>query len=285
MARHFRPTVLFVVLFAGCNGCGRVPPPPPPAALPRIDFVGPKRESGPVIVFVHGLNGDGRETWTNSTTKAYWPSLAASDESFADATIAAYWYDTTLFDKSLGLDEHARQMTAVFKSENLLDRQFVFVCHSMGGLLVRRFLLMRPDVAENVQMLCFLSTPFAGSQLVDPAILLSSNPTIQDMLRSPDIHTWLDEQQSQWVESKLKNIPAYCGYEKVNLHGFRVVDENSAGRGANRQIMPFKADHIVLCKPASKDELVYKFLVNAYNETVPKLNSQRVKEWPTEETL
>jgi hypothetical protein len=56
-------------------------------------------------------------------------------------------------------------------------------------------------------MLFFLGTPFGGSQLAGPATLLTQNATIQEMLRSSRIHTWLDEQQAEWTEQQLRDFP------------------------------------------------------------------------------
>jgi hypothetical protein len=45
------------------------------------------------IIFVHGLGGSARETWTHSSSKAFWPSLLLEDNTFADARISTFGYD------------------------------------------------------------------------------------------------------------------------------------------------------------------------------------------------
>jgi hypothetical protein len=46
-----------------------------------------------VIVFIHGIFGDARSTWTSSNG-AYWPDLIAKDELFKDYSIYVYEYPT-----------------------------------------------------------------------------------------------------------------------------------------------------------------------------------------------
>ena len=43
------------------------------------DYVRRDAKNAGVIVFVHGLTGDASSTWTNATTKAFWPALIAAD--------------------------------------------------------------------------------------------------------------------------------------------------------------------------------------------------------------
>src|ERR1700685_2468865 len=50
-----------------------------------------------VIVFVHGVLGDSRSTWTNTTTHAYWPSLMTNDSFFNDFDIFVIGYPGSIF--------------------------------------------------------------------------------------------------------------------------------------------------------------------------------------------
>jgi hypothetical protein len=40
-----------------------------------------------VIVFVHGIFGDAKSTWTNSDSRAYWPELITTDSAFDGADV------------------------------------------------------------------------------------------------------------------------------------------------------------------------------------------------------
>ncbi len=65
-----------------------------------------------VIVFVHGIMGDGVSTWTNSGTNAYWPTMLTHDPTFDGVDIFVYSYDAGLF-ASLSIDEIAEGMRSV----------------------------------------------------------------------------------------------------------------------------------------------------------------------------
>src|SRR5260370_32709095 len=45
-----------------------------------------------VIVFVHGVFGGARGTWTNPATGAYWPNLLLEDDTFKNIDAYVYSY-------------------------------------------------------------------------------------------------------------------------------------------------------------------------------------------------
>jgi hypothetical protein len=59
------------------------------------------------IIFVHGLGGSARDTWTHPSSKVFWPSLLHEDETFSDARISTFGYDSNF--------------TNIFAPNNVLD--------------------------------------------------------------------------------------------------------------------------------------------------------------------
>jgi hypothetical protein len=45
------------------------------------------------IVFVHGLGGSARETWTHYPSKTFWPALLHEDDRFNNVRISTFGYD------------------------------------------------------------------------------------------------------------------------------------------------------------------------------------------------
>jgi predicted alpha/beta hydrolase family esterase len=55
-------------------------------------------------------------------------------------------------------------------------REVVFVCHSLGGLIVQRLLLTFRSYAQQVPFIYFFSTPETGAQITKLASVFSSAP-------------------------------------------------------------------------------------------------------------
>ena len=72
---------------------------------PMSKYVRKTDNAALVIVFVHGIFGDGVSTWTNDNGK-YWPDLIAKDQSFNGADIFVYSYPTSLW-ATMSIDELA----------------------------------------------------------------------------------------------------------------------------------------------------------------------------------
>jgi pimeloyl-ACP methyl ester carboxylesterase len=110
-----------------------------------------------VIVFVHGVLSDSIAAWTNTATKAYWPTLLTEDSTFQDEDIYVYEYATPSMREAFSIDEIADNMRLQFDSDKVTTGhdQIIFLAHSMGGLAVRAYLLKYRDVAKKTKMIYF----------------------------------------------------------------------------------------------------------------------------------
>jgi triacylglycerol esterase/lipase EstA (alpha/beta hydrolase family) len=122
-------------------------------AEPPSHFVRQSPDATTLIVFVHGVLGDGQSTWTKGT--AYWPSLLSSDPAFNGADIFVYSYSTTLW-ATLSPDELAENMRLQLNANGVARYQHpVFLAHSLGGLVTRAYLLKNRDVASRTSFIYF----------------------------------------------------------------------------------------------------------------------------------
>jgi pimeloyl-ACP methyl ester carboxylesterase len=227
-----------------------------------------------VIVFIHGIFGDGTSTWTNPDNGAYFPALVKDDPAFAGVDIWVHDFPSPLLHRTYTVDELADHLRKYLNNDNVVSnhQELVFVCHSMGGLVARAYLLKyRNDVPpDRVRMLYFFSTPTTGSDLANLGSLISSNPQLADMrkLTTYDPHT-LGIWESQWSSSPYAQRPiSYCAYELLPTHGVLVVERESARALCNTRSDPIRRDHIAIVKPADNvtDES-YTAFRDAYRET------------------
>src|SRR5438045_4810973 len=116
-----------------------------------------------VIVFVHGVMGDERSTW--SFGASYWPEMLTHDSVFDGQNIYVYRYPSPRLGQTFSIDEIADNMRLVLTTDAVLQyNELTFVSHSMGGLVTRAFILKyRKDVVDKIRLLYFLATPTTGS--------------------------------------------------------------------------------------------------------------------------
>jgi hypothetical protein len=85
------------------------------------------------VIFVHGLGGDGHETWT-ATPGAFWPLWL-----FDDLKTIEVWtleYPASIFGSangSLVISDQAKQVLDLLSSNLIGKRPLAFVTHSLGG--------------------------------------------------------------------------------------------------------------------------------------------------------
>jgi pimeloyl-ACP methyl ester carboxylesterase len=225
-----------------------------------------------VIVFVHGIMGDGASTWT-SDAATYWPTMLTTDKTFDGADIFVYSYSTGFWATS-SIDELAENMRSVLIADGVSNYQkIVFLSHSMGGLVTRAYLLKNRNVAEHTFFAYFFSTPTTGSQIASIAQYLSSNPQLAKMkfLKAED---YLADLLRQWLAASFK-FPSYCAYEKKATKGVSlVVNMDSAVALCTKAVDPIDADHIGIVKPTSQSSASYIAFKAAYADAkIPELKT------------
>jgi pimeloyl-ACP methyl ester carboxylesterase len=222
-----------------------------------------------VIVFVHGVLGEPRSTWTNGSTKAYWPALIKDDPYFNDFDIFVIGYPSTFSHSSYTVDELVEVLRRDLDSAGVFSKHkhVYFLCHSMGGLVVRGYLIRYRNGASQVPMIYFFSTPTTGAEIANLARLVSSNRQIGGLLPI-DANEYLASVQKDWLAAQFP-IASYCAYETQDTHGIRVVGESSATNLCNRRLDPIDADHFDIVKPSDAKDAPYVAFRSALKEMRP----------------
>ncbi|KAE8371208.1 lipa and NB-ARC domain protein [Aspergillus bertholletiae] len=237
------------------------------------------------IVFVHGLNGHPYNTWaTAGNPPVFWPAdLLPEVLAPSRVRILTYGYNANVASFTDGasrdrIHHHAETLASGLAANrnlrNCSDRPIIFVCHSLGGLVIKRALIYCKNVSDaKIQHLrsvyvstygiLFLGTPHNGSDIAKWGLLLQN-------ICSAVLPKKYMESSSQLVKAlrtnneTLQNINSlfadmmsrfhiYFFHETLStdVKGTRelIVDESSAApyaEGVER--MGIEADHRHMCK-------------------------------------
>jgi hypothetical protein len=236
------------------------------------------------VIFVHGLAGHPWATWhpqnqTDDTNIDFWPFWLGEtllDEKI-DVNIWSFGYEASgfkYFGQGMSRFYQVSNLLEYLKVKNIGDRPFIFVTHSIGGLIVKHLIrtaqrfTQYQTIIEQVQGIVFLSTPHTGIHLSNliQNINFLTQPTVNvQKLRehSPQLKN-LNEWYRQNVE-KL-GIKTKVFYETKPLNGILVVDEDSYNPGI-RDVKPvaISEDYISIAKPG-KNDLVCLSTINFCKE-------------------
>lgn len=220
------------------------------------------------VVFVHGLDGDARRSWVGPDGESFWPDWLSAD--IPEAAVWTVGYDAWSSGwrgRSMSLPDRAVNLLALLQNHDIGERPLCFVTHSMGGLLVKEMLLLSAEgrsnfrsVAKNIRGVVFLATPHTGSGVAKSIAALRqlyrSTPAVEDLERNGSHLRQLNDRYRDWVAET--GTATLVLYETRPTSGLRIVDESSSNPGiAHVRPIPVDADHVSICKPASRREVVY----------------------------
>ncbi len=207
-----------------------------------------------VIIFVHGVLGDSRTSWTNETTKEYWPELITKDPDFKDSNVYVFDYRTLPLARSLTIPMVAREMKDQLERSHVLNHpRIIFLAHSMGGLVVREFLINSENVVNKIDFIYFFATPTNGSPEALITSYLSRNPQFGNM-RPLQSDNYLAILQTNWLDRRF-NIKSFCAFEgkklRFGLFNYRkIVNQASALSLCTEPATLIQENHFNIVKPS-----------------------------------
>lgn len=246
---------------------------PAPAARIRADMQIPgaiaDRGAPGAVIFVHGLAGDARSTWTNSNG-TYWPALLATDPEFRSFDIYVFEYDTSFWAPCQSVPDVADALRRFTEDKRIFSRydRVVFVAHSLGGVIVREFLIrFQSAIASKVPFVFYFGTPAGGSPLANALSRFTFCRQVDD-LRSVDVNSLLQSQLAIWRNSpELQKIKVQCGVETRTTFGLAVAPRASSELGCtDSEALPYP--HVELVKPACAADDRHIALRNAFRRFV-----------------
>lgn len=248
------------------------------------------------VVFIHGLRGHPFGTWRTdmdrslTSTNDVWPDvLLASDLARHNihARLVTLGYEAGMVSwsspwPSLTLQERSHVMLDALYAANIgrCKRQgeqpapVVFVTHSMGGILVKKMLLLaheqaqaRDNLAASTAGVVFLAVPHFGSDLANTVrseavrSLLQAHPALLDLRADADgrLLALNDAFRALGIRcmsiGEAKPAPLALGLSAV------VVKPESADPGFGSFHVLADADHMTICKARTADEPHYRAIL------------------------
>jgi pimeloyl-ACP methyl ester carboxylesterase len=225
------------------------------------------------IVLVHGLTGS-QATW-KADNGTYLPDLILNDPDLKDYDVWRVDYDSFKFASSPDADALAdlffRQLASLHGYDSV-----TFIGHSLGGLIIQRFLQDVNSLNSHLQLNKFrlvilLGTPSKGSQLANYTSWLTANPQVRilkdyaanDYLKLLGRTMWYTMQKHE--ASGCASLRFFSAYEDRDTDHVRVVSKDSATARAFA-CRKFDTDHIEMSKMTGNSDLnfiaVKKLLVS-----------------------
>ncbi|KFZ03150.1 hypothetical protein V502_11189 [Pseudogymnoascus sp. VKM F-4520 (FW-2644)] len=251
------------------------------------------------IVAVHGLNGAADKTWTHENGNLWLKDLA---KDFPGARVFTYGYASEIY-FTLGMGNIATFSLSLLndlKRERISKtdqaRPIIFICHSMGGIVVKNALITAKlddedfgNITKSVAGIAFLSTPHRGSsQAGFPALLasvanvaLSGTSRYVGSMRLDLIKSLEKESESlNDISTNFRNqmgnmkIASFIELDKTPPANKLIVDGFSGIMGVPRErIVPMQGcDHRTICRFPGTYSKGYKAVLGILQEWVSHFN-------------
>ncbi|KAL2069213.1 hypothetical protein VTL71DRAFT_15551 [Oculimacula yallundae] len=250
------------------------------------------------FVFVHGLRGGSRKTWSASPSPAhYWPKeWLPADPDFRNVRIHSFGYNSDWLDNRENLlTIHDFGQSLIEEIYNTLGRgaantPIVFIGHSMGGLVIKKACIISREnpvyntVGARIHSIYFLATPHRGSDLAQTlsnmlkAMPSGPKPFVGSLARGSEAITVISDQfrhvlNGISIHSFMESVPTNWGFGSG-----LIVDKHSACLGyPDERVQTLNADHRGVCKFETPNDSNFRALRNALAATVENIERRMPK--------
>ncbi|RUT06436.1 hypothetical protein DSM106972_026930 [Dulcicalothrix desertica PCC 7102] len=240
-----------------------------------------KAKNGLNIVFIHGINSSD-DCWRNSNG-SYWPQLLADESELADIGIYLFSYRTGLNTGFYSLSYVVDSLREYFVLDDLFDGSgVIFVCHSMGGIVTRRFLVNQHSAliekGLNKIGLFLVASPSLGSEYANMLSILSRimGHTQASGLKFSQDNVWLNDLDKDFINLKTDESLQIKGKELIEdlpLYGKRlikrqIVEPFSGAKYFGNSFKVPGSDHSTIATPADENAVQHRLLVQFIKEFV-----------------
>ncbi|KAH8759189.1 hypothetical protein BGZ57DRAFT_801794 [Hyaloscypha finlandica] len=263
-----------------------------PHSVPSID-----------IIFVHGLGGSSRATWTfNDDLSYFWPKeWLPREPGLSGARISSFGYNGFFSDRNssstLNIADFARDLLLRLKiheqadSSNLGKIPIIFVVHSMGGLVTKQAYILGlndpqfKDIVQNWCSIVFLATPHRGNDFSNTLNRIltvspfgqSSTQFISELQRnSMSLQAINDQFRNHFTKLQLisffETLETPVGPTKI-----LIVGKDSAVLGYRDEISaPLNANHRTIAKFESPSDECYLTIKDMLRSLARRFQRKRI---------
>ena len=236
------------------------------------------------VVFVHGLGGHYQDTWMGGAQKReFWPEWLCGD--IPGLSIWSIEYDSATFsvwNHGMQFQDLAENIfEALLLETEILSKEIILVGHSLGGLIIKQIMRLASDRNERneardlisrITGVAFLGTPHSGSDISSmgnmliPRVVMkifSFGPTLVSAYlyrNNADLRS-LNVWYRQWIHKNPVNHLILGEGKRTPWKGM-IVKPDSSDPGLNATMTIIPVDHPGICKPASRDDQIYRAVKN-----------------------
>lgn len=235
------------------------------------------------IIALHGLNGDYQRTWTRtlpSGAKVNWLQDLLPTQ-IPHARILSYGYNSAVqFSQSAAsisafADSFLEELLTWRRSAVEETRPIIFICHSLGGIVVKEALNRAHECArfhklrDAVTAIAFFGTPHRGADLARWGTMVARMLRAASLGLSTNVRVVSELQarsevlrgiSRRFVErGRELKILSFWETEQLAWVGAKVVEEDSATLDwPNETAIPVEGDHRSICQFSSMEENRYR---------------------------
>ncbi|MDM0015298.1 alpha/beta fold hydrolase [Variovorax sp. J22P168] len=265
-----------------------------------------------VVIFVHGILANGERSWKNQNG-SYWPKLLEQEPSLAHLGIYVYTYQTGFASGHYSVSNVVDDLTERLKTEQTDSGPIwkggvlLFVCHSMGGIVVRKLVVRRQ--AELIEMgakigLFLVASPSLGSAYANwiEGVARAAGHSQALSLTFGEDNQWLNDLDSEFQTLKESRRLFIAGRElhedKLFVQEGKSILRRLLGSRPPPIVQPFSAsryfgdplkiphsDHSSIVKPAHRKEIAHRALVRFLEETLTELSATEGQPKDLEEAI
>lgn len=255
-------------------------------------------KQGVAVVFVHGILSSAEGGWKHENG-SFWPSLLLDIPDLDNLGVYIYSYQANVSSGSYRISDVVDDLKERARLDGLFTcKQIVFVCHSMGGLVVRKLLVERDDefIERGITVgLFLLASPSLGSNYANllTALAKAAGNSQAMALRFAQDNVWLNDLDKEFVNLKESGSLKIKGKELIEdkfiiLKTFirrQIVEPFSGARYFGEPYKVPESDHFSIAKPDGQSAIQHRLLCQFLREMLGPERMDMVIEKTDEERL